>query len=224
MEAGTGIEPWNGLSELEPALRSFLGWRCRDASELDDVVQETLLRAARYRSSLIDPDRLCGWALRIASNVLRDAARREGRMQCVDPCGELLDGLEGREGEPGAYGELVQLPLAGVVMEKHEALGMLSASVHELGGSDRKLLESYYTASPCGERTARECGVPRELVKVRLFRARRRLRRIVPVAAREPEAGLANRRKCAWAASDGAWPRCTHGKPDGRSLCAGVCR
>src|SRR5262249_2916342 len=45
---------WYGLEELRPLLRNFLRRHCRDGFELEDVVQETLLRAARYRGSLSD--------------------------------------------------------------------------------------------------------------------------------------------------------------------------
>jgi RNA polymerase sigma factor (sigma-70 family) len=182
MEAELETAPWNGLSELEPVLRGYLAHRCRDASEIDDVVQETLLRAARYRDSLQDPRRLRGWVVRIARNVLRDIARRDSRLQLVDPCGEMLEHVEGREREPGDYVDLVHLPRAGVVMEKCEALDLLSGKVGELAPHDRQLIQSYYTAAPDGERTARECGLPRHLLKVHLFRARSRLRRMVPLA------------------------------------------
>jgi DNA-directed RNA polymerase specialized sigma24 family protein len=75
------IEPlrWSGLEELRPSLQRLLARRCRDAAELDDVVQETLLRAARYRAKLSERERLRGWAMRIAINVLRDRVRRRER-------------------------------------------------------------------------------------------------------------------------------------------------
>jgi DNA-directed RNA polymerase specialized sigma24 family protein len=64
-------------------------------------------------------------------------------------------------------------------VDRADALRELAATVGELPAHDRRVLESYYGGGLCGERTARECGLPRSLVKVRLFRARRRLERLL---------------------------------------------
>ena len=74
---------WRGLAELEPQVRAFARRRCRDMHELDDVVQETLLRAARYRRGLTDETRLKSWTLRIAANVMRDRLDREACLGCA---------------------------------------------------------------------------------------------------------------------------------------------
>jgi len=168
---------WSGLTELEPALRSFLESRCRDGSEVDDVIQETLLRAARYRSSLADPARLRGWTLRIAGNVLRDHMRRECRLPRVEAGDEWLATLQGNEPDPGGQGEHLSLSGAGMVLEKAELLDHMEVALDDLRRSDRQVLWSYYGGSPSCSRTARELKIPAELVKVRLFRARRRLLR-----------------------------------------------
>jgi RNA polymerase sigma-70 factor (ECF subfamily) len=160
---------------LEPALRSFLEGRCRDGNEVDDVIQETLLRAARYRSSLVDPARLRGWALRIAGNVLRDHVRRECRLPRVEAGDEWLATLSGSEPDPGGHGEDVSLSGAGVVFEKAELLDQMEVALDGLRRTDRRVLWSYYRGSPSCSRTAQELDIPAALVKVRLFRARRRL-------------------------------------------------
>lgn len=166
---------WSGLTELEPALRSFLEGRCRDGSEVDDVIQETLLRAARYRSGLVDPERLRGWTLRIAGNVLRDHVRRECRLPRIDAGDEWLATLQGSEPDPGGQEEHVSLSGAGVVFEKAELLDHMDVALGGLRRPDRQVLWSYYRGSPSCSRTARELDIPAALVKVRLFRARRRL-------------------------------------------------
>ena len=58
---------WTGLAEMEPLVRVYARRRCKDSHELDDIVQETLLRAARYRPRLLDGQKLKGWTLRIAA-------------------------------------------------------------------------------------------------------------------------------------------------------------
>ena len=64
---------------------------------------------------------------------------------------------------------------AGVVFEKAELLDHMGVALDDLRWSDRQVLCSYYGGSPSCSRTARELGIPAALVKVRLFRARRRL-------------------------------------------------
>jgi RNA polymerase sigma-70 factor (ECF subfamily) len=65
------------LAEHEPALRNFLGARCRDADLTADLLQEVAARlvAAAPRLSLNGNAR--GYLFRIAANVWRDYLRRE---------------------------------------------------------------------------------------------------------------------------------------------------
>ena len=94
------VPTWGELEDLRPALRSFLARRCRDESELDDVVQETLLRAARYRGSLTRSGSLRPWALRIAANVLCDRVRVERRLPWVEVDDGDLNGLAATHEHP----------------------------------------------------------------------------------------------------------------------------
>ena len=57
---------WRELSAEGPELVAWLGRYCANPAEVDDVVQETLLRAAARRRGLQDPARLRAW-LRVAS-------------------------------------------------------------------------------------------------------------------------------------------------------------
>jgi RNA polymerase sigma-70 factor (ECF subfamily) len=169
---------WTGIAEHEPAVRAFLARRCRNQSELDDVVQETLLRAARYRSGLMDGARLRGWLMRIARNCLKDHVRRERRIPRVsvpDP----LEKVESREPDPGAAAEQLTMGPAGEVIEKDDAIAELGRVLGGMHALDQRVLRSYYGPAhpPRCAVVARECDIPRDLVKVRLFRARRRLLR-----------------------------------------------
>ena len=172
--------PWVGLETMESELRAYLGRRCRDQSEVDDVIQETYLRAARYRHALEEPGKLRGWATRIASNVLRDLQRRESRLPRAD-LGErgfeTVLGHESDPAEPGASGEGVRVGAHWV--PRGEALEALDGALEGLREDDRRVLESYYGDGQSSERTAHACNLPRGLVKVRLFRARRRLQRVL---------------------------------------------
>lgn len=178
VEHATGrVVCWRGLAELEPQVRAFARRRCRDVHELDDVVQETLLRAARYRSGLQDEARLRSWTLRIAANVVRDRKSRDTLLCFLDPEGEELARLPGNEVDPGAAGEWMRLTEYGVVMERDSLVAHVSQVIEELPSADARVLRSYYSEPISAARAASECGVAGALVKTRLHRARKRLRR-----------------------------------------------
>lgn len=167
---------WRGLAELEPDVRAFARRRCRDVHELDDVVQETLLRAARYRRRLQVEDRLRAWTLRIAANVLRDRRIGERWISFLDSDGGLLEELEGGEVDPGSAGEWMSLTDFGLVMERDALVEQVVRVIGDLPAADARVLRSYYQEPLSTERAAAECGVAVSLVKTRLYRARKRLR------------------------------------------------
>ena len=175
----TKEQAWSGLEELRPLLMSYLLRRCRDENEAEDILQETLLRAARYRASLTDPARLPAWAARIAANVLADHVRREARQRRVTATEELLEAVESPSAEAGRAVEEGELRCGNWVVEKDEALACLAGAIEVLGEEDRRVLDSYYRGAQSCRETARECRLPPELVKVRLFRARQRLLRAI---------------------------------------------
>ena|SRR5436190_9980630 len=172
-----GVVCWSGLTEMEPHVRAFARRRCRDVHELDDVVQETLLRAARYRGGLTDESRLKPWTLRIAANVVRDRRRRDGALCFQDPEEGELARREGNEPDPGSAGEWMRLVEYGVVMEHDALVGHVTRVIGELEPPDARVLRSYYAEPISSARAAAECGVANALVKTRLYRARKRLRR-----------------------------------------------
>lgn len=174
------IVHWAGLDGLEPELRRYLRRRCRDASETDDVVQETLLRAARYRPGLAEPRRIHGWIQRIAANVLRDQRRREGRERRFELDGSRgLDRLQGREPAPGEADQEAYVRVGELALERGMLLEQLSSVLGMLRDGDRRVLSSYYAGEGSAARAARELGIDRHLVKVRLYRARQRLSRML---------------------------------------------
>jgi RNA polymerase sigma-70 factor (ECF subfamily) len=187
MEAQSASEPWSGLAEMWPVVGRYLARHCRDESEVEDLVQEALLRASRYRSGLADPARLRPWLLRIALNVLRDHVRRERRLPRTEVDQDLFELIEGREGVPGESREDLQVQLGGAVVEKPQALVHLCDAREELRSRDRIVLDSHYEAGRSCRETAFVCEIPHALVKVRLFRARKRLQRVLQTRLRRDE-------------------------------------
>lgn len=79
--------PW---SEVADRLRPFVAQRV-PASELDDVVQDVLVRMHRSIASVREDDRFAAWMFQIARNAIIDAGRKRAR-QPVQPSDEL-DGV-----------------------------------------------------------------------------------------------------------------------------------
>ena len=73
---------------VAPDLDRLYGYCVRlagDPHDAEDLVQETLLRAIRRRSSLRDPSRARAWLFAIATNCWKDQGRARGRTPKTTP-------------------------------------------------------------------------------------------------------------------------------------------
>jgi RNA polymerase sigma-70 factor (ECF subfamily) len=125
-------------------------------SEAEDIAQDALLRAWRRRSTLRDSERRNQW---LATIVRNEAFRQHARVR-PDPTSTI-------EFSEGAEDERV---LAAV------ELSDLHAALERLSDRDRELLEMKYEQDLTQATIARRLGIPEGTVKVRLHRARNKLR------------------------------------------------
>ncbi len=126
-------------------------------SEAEDIAQDALLRAWRRRSTLREADRRNQW---LATIVRNEAFRQHARVR-PDPTA-MIETYEGVEDE--------RVLAAVDRADLHAALKLLN-------DRDRQLLELRYTEDLTQEAIARRLGIPEGTVKVRLHRARDKLRR-----------------------------------------------
>jgi RNA polymerase sigma-70 factor, ECF subfamily len=126
-------------------------------SEAEDIAQDALLRAWRRRSTLREADRRNQWLSTIVRN---EAFRLHARVR-PDPTSEI----ETYEGAEDA--EVV------ATVERAD----LHAALKRLSERDRQLLELRYEEDLTQSAIARRLGIPEGTVKVRLHRARDKLRR-----------------------------------------------
>lgn len=77
----TAAVPWTDVAER---LRPFVAHRV-PASEIDDVVQDVLVRMHRGLPDLRDDDRFSAWMFQVARNAIADAGRKQARA----PIGDL---------------------------------------------------------------------------------------------------------------------------------------
>jgi RNA polymerase sigma-70 factor (ECF subfamily) len=126
-------------------------------SEAEDIAQDALLRAWRRRSTLRERDRRNQW---LATIVRNEAFRQHARVR-PDPIATI-------EGHDGADDERVVATVERA--DLHAALGRLS-------DRDRQLLLLRYDEDLTQAAIASRLGIPEGTVKVRLHRARDKLRR-----------------------------------------------
>jgi RNA polymerase sigma-70 factor (ECF subfamily) len=126
-------------------------------SEAEDIAQDALLRAWRRRSTLRDGTRRNQW---LATIVRNEAFRQHARVR-PDPIATI-------ESQEGADDERVVATVEGAD---------LHAALRRLPEKDRRLLLLRYDEDLTQAAIASRLGIPEGTVKVRLHRARDKLRR-----------------------------------------------
>ncbi|GAA2290784.1 hypothetical protein GCM10010234_34700 [Streptomyces hawaiiensis] len=143
-----------------PLVYNIVGRALNGHADVDDVVQETMLRAVDNLGSLRDPDSFRSWLVAIAVRQIRDRARRR-----------TPDRLEEAAASDFAELTVLRLQLEGQRREVAEA-------VRWLDDEDRHLL-SLWWLEVAGELTRRELaaavGITRQHAAVRVQRMKERL-------------------------------------------------
>jgi RNA polymerase sigma-70 factor, ECF subfamily len=132
-------------------------------ADAEEAVQEALVRAWLRRDSCRSPEEPLPWLLEITRNEARRLLGREARRchrELVDPRPRDID----REHDDFAG--------AAVRMTVEHALGTLA-------DGDQRMLRLRYGEDLTQVEVARRLGLPEGTVKVRLHRARRRMRRLL---------------------------------------------
>nr|WP_203615658.1 sigma-70 family RNA polymerase sigma factor [Streptomyces sp. SID13726] len=146
-----------------PLVYNIVGRALNGHADVDDVVQETMLRAVDNLGSLRDPDSFRSWLVAIAMRQIRDRARRRTPAP--------LDESAAREAADFAELTVLRLQLEGQRREVAEA-------VRWLDDEDRQLL-SLWWLEVAGELTRRELaaavGISRQHAAVRVQRMKERL-------------------------------------------------
>ena len=160
------------LEEWAPRVYRFALRLCDDPHAAEDLTQETLLRAWRYRTRLREPRAGAVWLLRITANLWRDRLRR-GRCR-VDRAVPLQDDAPSRTPGPEQ------------LASKREELRRALDALGELPPRQREVL---YLSACEGLSTAEIgeiLGIESDAVKASLWLARKNLRERLGEAAGSP--------------------------------------
>ena len=156
-----------GLAEALPRLRRHLSGRRRRVPGVDpeDLAQEVVTRALRYRGNFDEQLALWPWLRRVAERVVHDQREAQSRR-----ASETRDG--------GAMAAE-----ASIGVDPTRRLGARDELAHLLGQlspTEREVLVRFHQGGESVRAIAAELGMPEGTVKSHLHRARRRLAAVAP--------------------------------------------
>jgi len=147
-------------------------YHLRDPAEVDDVVQEAFLRAFRYLPSFRDAQFFVLWFTRILVNACFDrlrAKRRRARWLVPSDASESL----AAEGPPGSESSPEATLLA------KERWANLKAAIGRLPARQRTAVILIHLEGRSAREVSVVMGLSESTVRVHLFRAARKLRRLL---------------------------------------------
>lgn len=145
------------LIALIPQMRAFAQSLCHDPTQADDLAQDTLASAWRYRGDFTPGTNLKAWVFRILRNQFYSVKRRSLRVSQLDP--------------DTAARTLVAVsdPSAGLKLDD------VRRAMRELSDEQREALTLIGVAGLSYEEVAAICGCAQGTIKSRVSRARQRL-------------------------------------------------
>ena len=151
-----------------------LAWRkIGDFHIAEEITQDTFLKVYQKLSTLKNPNQFSGWLYVIATNQCR-AWLRKKRIET-----ESLDDTETEWVDTTAYSKYVAEEQAKVNVEaQREVVKKLLSKLKE---SERTVLTLYYFGEMTTEEISRFLGVSTSAIKLRLHRARQRLKKEEPM-------------------------------------------
>lgn len=162
--AGDGLAREELVRRHAPRVRALCWSRLPRAAPLDDLVQESLLRALRWMPRLVRPESFgsfaAGIALRVCSDWRRAASRREISLDAVSPDGDI---------------EVVDPEI-----ESPAESEALSRAVRALPEIYRDVIALFYFADRSYREIANTLGISEAAVNARLAKARSLLRDALP--------------------------------------------
>lgn len=177
IRAGDGPALSALLARHAPTVMRFATKMCRDEADAEDVLQETLLAAARNVRDLRGGAAVSTWLYTVArSFCIKKRRRRKDQPAAFEPIdGELAPVLEAPSGRPDR------------TLESHEIGAALQEALAKLDDTSREVIVLRDAEGLSAAETAEVLQTSVDAVKSRLHRARSALRKALePVLYAEP--------------------------------------
>lgn len=176
------IEILNESSYLERVMRKFVLGRVDSATLVEDLMQRTLYKAFKNQSQFRGDSELKTWLVKIAQNEFRDILRKEkshpdfavARYSEVEN-GVAQNGLEDVVDFEDLSPERILIArdlLAKIISLARKKLRGRSLEIFD---ENLKVFEMHFALGMKDEEIARELGMNRNTVKVKIFRVRQDL-------------------------------------------------
>jgi RNA polymerase sigma-70 factor (ECF subfamily) len=165
------MEFWEIYDQYYAKVRRFILALVKDEWAADDLIQETFLKIQENLSSLRDPSKMSSWIFRIAYHLCQDHFRQlktAQKKESIDE--EKIENL----GDAFVQEELVQKDL-----EQREMGRCVQNQIDLLPESLRTVLVLFDIMEFNHQEIADTLGITIENVKVRLHRARKKLKTIL---------------------------------------------
>jgi RNA polymerase sigma-70 factor, ECF subfamily len=159
---------FSGIVRLyQSRVRAFIGRFVRDASVVEDLAQDTFVRAYRALAHFREESSLAVWLLGIARNLALMHLREESRRRAKES--DVLHLALARWLTPAAESDA----------DHDRALAALEACVDSLPGHSAELVDAHYFQGRGVAEMARSSGKKESALGMTLFRIREILRRCV---------------------------------------------
>jgi RNA polymerase sigma-70 factor (ECF subfamily) len=160
-------------SSFGSPIRGYILSLTRDATEADDLTQETFLRAIRKLDALKDDSKLSSWLYRIATNICHDRYRQKSRQRDSVSLDTSADEMS--ESMEPAIADTESPPLD-QLLEQSEMSDCVQRYLDELSDSYRAVILLHDLEGMTNDEIAKMLGCSLGSVKIRLHRARAKLK------------------------------------------------
>ncbi len=150
-------------------VKRFIQAMVRDESAVDDLCQETFVRVQDSLETLKDQSKISSWIFQIAYNLCRDHFRKLKTRRA----GERMN---------QAKAEILVQPSIQKELEQNEMSQCVQQQVSLLPESLRTVIILFDLIGCTHEEVSEILGISREAVKVRLHRARKKLKSLLEQA------------------------------------------
>ena len=160
------MEFWDIYYQYYERVRKFILTVIKDEWVADDIIQETFVRIQKNFNQLKDPTKISAWIFRIAYNLCQDHFRHQKNSATTD-------------NQIEAHTDIFTAPFFHKQLEQHQMGECVQTEMNRLPESLRTVLVLFDVLEFSHKEIAEILDITQENVKVRLHRARKKMKVIL---------------------------------------------